>query len=323
MRVKLWGVRGSLPSPILPERLRERFEVLLTEFENQRAVQPNLQPSEFVKGLPVSSFGGYGGNTSCAEVTYGNSRLLIDAGSGLRGFSDQIMQADPKIQEFHIYFTHFHWDHLIGLPFFVPLYGKGKTIHFYSVDSEMENSLRTLFKKPNFPVPYDVIAPQVKIHRLQPRQVFRVGELACTPYNLDHPDPCWGLRVEAGGKSLAWCVDNEGTRTSRQELGVDLPLYQNADLMVFDAQYTFGEALERLNWGHSSAPIGLDIALREGIKQVLFVHHDPSASDEDVKSAEDQTQKYVSELTRAAKRSGQSEPRLNWRFASEGEVVEL
>lgn len=323
MRVKLWGVRGSLPSPVSPDRLRWRIERLLVQYERLRESNSSITAAEFLSSLPDHSVSGYGGNTSCAEIQMGKSRLLIDAGSGLRNFSDHVVQTDPGATDYHIYFTHFHWDHLIGLPFFVPLYTKGKTVHFYSVDAELENSLRTLFRKPNFPVPYESVQAQIKIHRIEPRQPFKVGELTCTPYGLDHPDPCWGLRIEAGGKAIAWCVDNEGTRTSRADLGEDLKLYQKADLMVYDAQYTFGEALERINWGHSSGPIGLDLALREEIKQTLFVHHDPAATDETIRHAEDQTRYYYEEILRARRRSGQPIPDLRWRFAFEGEVVEL
>jgi len=89
-----------------------------------------------------------------------------------------------------------------------------------------------------------------------------------------------GYRIENGGKVFSHCVDTECTRVSREELGEDLPLYQNVDLMLFDAQYTLMESIERVNWGHAAASLGLDIAMREGVKRVLFMHHDPASTDE-------------------------------------------
>jgi phosphoribosyl 1,2-cyclic phosphodiesterase len=323
MRVRLWGVRGSLPTPATPEQTRWRLEEVLSQFEKLRNSNVSISARQFLETLPAHLAGGYGGHTSCAEVSAGKSRLLIDAGSGLREFSDMIMQTAPTTDEFHLYFTHFHWDHLIGLPFFVPLYMKGKTIHIYAVHDDLEISLRALFNKPNFPVPYDAIQGQIKIHKLEARQTFKVGELAVTPFQLDHPDPSWGARIEAGGKSLAWAVDSECTRSSQEELGADLALYQNVDLMVFDAQYSFSEALEKLNWGHSSAPVGLDLAIRENIRLALFAHHDPSATDENIYQAEEQTKHYYSELLKARRRSGLPEPKLHWRFAREGEIIQL
>lgn len=323
MRIKLWGVRGSLPSPLSPHVVHERIREILTRFQGLRQSGVDISVDAFLDTLPTHFTRGYGGNTSCAEVTHGSTRLLIDGGSGLRCFSDMIMKTQPQTSEYHIYMTHFHWDHLIGLPFFVPLYMKGKTVHFYSVDSDLESSLRTMFTKPNFPVPYAVVEPQIRIHRLTPREPSQVGEFKLTPYQLDHPDACWGARVEAAGKALAWAVDNECTRTTREALGQDAALYNKADLLVFDAQYTFDEALEKLNWGHSSAPLGLDLSVREQVKRTIFIHHDPSASDETIRHAEVQTQHYHDEIVKHYLAQGSPIPELLWHFGCEGEVVDL
>jgi phosphoribosyl 1,2-cyclic phosphodiesterase len=323
MKVKLWGVRGSLPSPVAPERLRWRIEEALQQFERLKDAKVPISARAFLDTLPPHMLGGYGGNTSCGEVTCGDSRLIIDAGSGIRALSDILSRSEPAISEYHIYFTHFHWDHLIGLPFFAPIYARGKTIHLYAVHDQLEEAIQILFKKPFFPVPFAVIQKQVKFHKLEARKPFQIGDLSLTPYQLDHPDECWGVRVEGDGKSLAWCVDNEGTRGSREELGDDVKLFQNADLMVYDAQYSFGEALEKMNWGHSSAPVGIDLAVREGVKRALFVHHDPAARDETIREAEEQTQQYFDALARARKKAGLGDLELQWHFGREGELVKL
>jgi phosphoribosyl 1,2-cyclic phosphodiesterase len=323
MRLKLWGVRGSLPAPVPPETARLHLEETLSRFERLKDANLPVTVRGFIDTLPVHLAGGYGGHTSCAEVTHESTRLLIDAGSGLRAFSDWALRTEPKTDEFHVYFTHFHWDHLIGLPFFAPVYMKGKRVHFYAVHDDLEASIRTLFHKPNFPVPYDVVREQIHLHPLEPRKPFQLGGLTLTPYQLDHPDPCWGARIEAGGKALAWSVDTECTRITREEMGEDLALYSGADAMVFDAQYSFGEALEKINWGHASGPTGIDIALRENIKLALFVHHDPSASDEAIRGAEEETQHYYDELIRARKRAGLPVSELAWKFTREGDVIQL
>lgn len=323
MRVKLWGVRGSLPTPLSPAQLRERLEWVVTEFDRRKTSGQALKPADFIASLPAHVSGGYGGNTACAEVTHAKSRLLIDGGSGLRAFSEHILASSPKTEEFHIYFTHFHWDHVIGLPFFAPVYMKNKTVHCYAVHDQLEEYLRTIFRKPNFPVPYEVISKQIKIHKLEPRQPAKVGGFTLTPYQLDHPDPCWGARIEAGGKSLAWAVDTECSRITHEELGEDTKLYNGADLMVFDAQYSFDEALEKINWGHASGPIGIDLAMREGVKRVLFIHHDPAASDDTIRAAEEQTRVYYDEILRARKQAGLKTAELDWHFAHEGETIQL
>lgn len=323
MHVKLWGVRGSLPSPMTPDQIRERFVALLKDFEMFSKANPGLTAESFLQSYPSQYTGGYGGNTSCGEVTYGSSRLIIDAGSGIRNLSDHLLSLQPQPSEFHIYFTHFHWDHLIGLPFFVPMYMKGKTIHIYGVHDDLEACIRGMFKKPQFPVPFEVVQERVKFHKLQPRTPHQIGELTITPYELDHPDPCWGIRIEAGGKSLAWAVDNECIRATSDQLGNDVGLYKNADVMVFDAQYTFDQALEKMSWGHASGPIGIDLALREGIKQVLFIHHDPGATDNMIRAAEQETLQYFEEIMRARQKSGLGTAHLRWHFACEGEKIKI
>jgi len=323
MRLKLWGVRGSLPTPLLPSVVRQKIETAVLDFERQLSSPHKLSAQDFLASLPAHQISGFGGNTLCAEITHGSSRVLIDGGSGLRPFSTWLMANEPQTKDFHIYFTHFHWDHLIGVPFFPPMFMKGRSVHFYSVHDNLEESLRTLFRKPNFPVPYEVVKPQVHIHKIDPRKATQIGEIQVTPYQLDHPDPSWGARVEAGGRSLAWAVDTECTRISHESMGEDAKLYNDADLLVFDAQYTFGEALEKINWGHASGPIGIDLAMRERVKNVLFVHHDPAASDEMIRKAEEQTQAYQKEICRARRHAGLPIVDLSWRFAIEGDTVEV
>src|SRR5262249_32816435 len=119
------------------------------------------------------------------------------------------------------------------------------------------------------------------------------------------------------------CVDTECIRVTREQLGPDLELYQNVDLMIFDAQYTLMETIEKVNWGHAAASLGLDIAMREGIKRVLLMHHDPASSMEKVAAAEAQARRYYESLTRNAHRAGGVAHPVDWEFAYEGMVVEL
>src|ERR1035437_4546127 len=111
MRVRLWGERGSLPTLTTPEMVRFRLEEVLSQFENLRDSNVPVTAQQLLETLPVHLAGGYGGHTSCGEVESGKSRLIIDAGSGLREFPDMIMKTAPGTDEFHLYFTHFHWDH--------------------------------------------------------------------------------------------------------------------------------------------------------------------------------------------------------------------
>lgn len=324
MKVHLWGIRGSLPAPYTPAQVEERLAQTLEEFKVfQREGRDSVK--EFLDKLPPHRKGGFGGNTACIQVATSKTSLIIDGGSGLRRLGEQLMMGPCGLGrgQVHILFTHFHWDHLIGLPFFVPIFIPGNQIHFYAVQNDLEENIRAMFQKPRFPVPFEQLGAKIIFHKLEPRIPVQFDDVKVTPYQLDHPDPCWGFRFDHEGKSFSYCVDTECTRMSESELGRDRALYQNVDLMIFDAQYTFIEATEKINWGHASGPIGLDLAMREKVKRVFFIHHDPAAPDVKIAKAEEQTRDYYESVVRAAKERNEEVHELDWAFAREGMILEL
>jgi phosphoribosyl 1,2-cyclic phosphodiesterase len=291
----------------------------------RRGFTKESEIESFCAQLPRHLLGGYGGNTPCIEIRSGTDQVVIDGGSGIRKMGYELM-AGPcgrGTGEVHIFFTHFHWDHLIGLPFFTPIFIPGNTVHVYSVQPELKKVFETLFKKPYFPVSLESLGAKIVYHQLEPRKPYQVGQIQLTPYQLDHPDPCWGYRVEAEGKIYSHCVDTECKRSTRDELGQDLPLYQDVDLMTFDAQYTLMETLEKIDWGHAAASLGLDIAMRENIKRVVFMHHDPASSSEKVAAAEIQARRYYDSQLNNARRAGLSLHPVEWSFAFDGLTIEL
>ena len=320
MTIKLWGVRGSLPRPELPIAQYARTTALIKEY-----AKSGLDPEAFLQVVGPRMVGGYGGNTTCVEVRGPEGELIIDCGSGLRELGMELMRGPlGKGQgEAHILFTHFHWDHLIGLPFFVPIFIPGNKINFYAVQTELEDVVRTLFSRPFFPVGFEELPSKIQFHVLQPRQTFELRGLSVAPYELDHPDPCWGFRIEREGKSYAHCVDTECTRQTRDELGADIDLYTNADLMLFDAQYTLTEVVDKANWGHSVASFGLDMAFHERIKKVLFVHHDPYATRDKIAAGEAQAGEYYKSRFAELQAAGADPQPVEWSFAVEGTEVAL
>jgi phosphoribosyl 1,2-cyclic phosphodiesterase len=324
MKIKLWGIRGSLPTPKTPEQMHERLLNVVSGFEKAREKSP-LTPADYLKTLPAQESFGYGGHTACIEVSTLKTRLIIDGGSGLRCLGEKIMRESASLgkAKIQILMTHFHWDHLIGLPFFTPIFIPGNEIHFYAVQDDLEENVKRIFCKPNFPVSFESLASKIYFHKLDPRKAQQFDDITVTPYQLDHPDPCWGYRFDHGGKSFAHCVDSECTRASREQLGADIGLYQNLDLMIFDAQYTFHEASERINWGHASGPIGIDLAMRERAKRVLFIHHDPAASDAKIADAERQTREYYEASILAEKAKGQKPYEFDWSFAYESMEIQI
>lgn len=323
LRIKFWGVRGSLPASPTPQQQRQRILKLIS-----RALKIANQDSEkafhFLESMSTDLIGGSGTATTCVEVNSPQTTIILDGGSGLRNFSEHALK-NKKIygQEFHIFLTHFHWDHLIGTPFFAPHFIPGFTINYYAVQPELEQMIRGKFKKPYFPVPFEALKAKINFHSLTPRQPFKIKDISVTPYLLDHPDPCWGFRVQNDKSIYAHCVDTEANRKSPAELDADLPLYQNASLMYFDAQYTLPELAEKANWGHSASQIGLDLAFREKIDRVLFGHHDPGASPKQIQNLVKETREYYNWKLKSAETNRHEIHPVKWRFAHEGMVVKI
>ena len=271
----------------------------------------------FLSERKITKGNTFGGDTTCVEVI-GEKSLIIDGGSGLRLKGNELMAGDcgKGKGEVHIYMTHFHWDHLMGIPFFLPIFIPGNHIHFYSVDPMLEEAIKLVFTKPYFPVSFNALAAKIHFHQIPARKATLIAGLEVTPYKLDHPDPCWGARICHGGKSYAHVVDNEAKRVKPADMGEDLPLYQNLDLMYFDAQYGYDDLLKRVDWGHSSASIGLDIAFREKIKKVIFTHHDPMASDDELRNMMVINRAYYDSL------KDHFENTVEWLFAYDGLEIE-
>ncbi|MFN8845233.1 MAG: MBL fold metallo-hydrolase [Bdellovibrionales bacterium] len=324
MTVKFWGVRGSIPSSSDPEGWYHHIESVMRNFF-ALGYRDVSQITKFLSSQQIPLIGGYGTATTCVEINSGHSQLIIDGGSGIRSLSEKIMSGayGRGRGPYHIFMTHFHWDHVIGLPFFTPHFLPGTVIHYYAVQPELEKLIRGVFMRPYFPVAFEALQAKVHFHVLQPRTAIEVEGFKITPYKLDHPDPCWGYKVQMGSKTYSHCVDTEATRVSREEIGEDLPLYQGANLCYFDAQYTFPELAEKANWGHSAAQIGLDIAFREKIERIIFAHHDPGATSNTLQDLKKQTEDYYNYRLQKAQEKQEDLPRVQWEFAYESMEVKL
>jgi phosphoribosyl 1,2-cyclic phosphodiesterase len=221
-----------------------------------------------------------GGNTTCLSVHGKNSPLIIiDAGSGIRELADMVSRQTKKIRNFHIFFTHFHWDHLQGLPFFSPAgYMKDNTLHFYSPKSNLEQIIRGQMVPPYFPVELDAMAAAKRYIRLQ-NPGIRLGEMAIRWKKMRHPGGSVAYKMSHNGKSMIFSTDTELSPDDFKRTQENRRFFENADLLILDSQYTLGEAIEKYDWGHTSYSMAVDFAAEWNIKTLVLFHHEPLYND--------------------------------------------
>ncbi len=252
MEIRFWGVRGSVASS-------------------------------------GSSVARIGGNTSCVEVTSQGHRLILDAGTGLRGLGDELLRAMPV--DATLLFSHLHWDHVQGFPFFGPAWVPTSKLTLYGPGVDGEQQLRSVLANqmtpPTFPVPLSAMRAKLDFRSALPGQAFETGPFRITPIELPHPQGCLGYHVEADGVRFAYCTDVEMTVQALDRRVADM--MEGVDALVLDAQYTPDEYEGRVGgskqgWGHSTMVDAAHIAQALHAGRLFLFHHDPSHSDDQVEA---------------------------------------
>jgi len=278
MTIHFWGVRGSLPSPQLPSQLRSKISAIL-----ERLTPDDIKTSEnrerFLGTLPPWLFGTVGGNTPCVTVTCESVRdmIVFDAGSGIREFGAFTVKERPKRDHFLIFLSHFHWDHLQGLPFFNPAYDPSCTLDFYSPLRNLESALHGQMTSPYFPVHMESMASKKNFNQLT--EPMQVGNINVSFKKMNHPGDSYSYKLAEGDRNFIYATDTELSTNDFQKTEENTAYFQDADCIVLDSQYTLGEAIEKYNWGHSAFSMAADFAATWGIKQLVLFHHDPGYDD--------------------------------------------
>lgn len=288
MKIKFYGVRGSLPTGLTAEEVESKIVAALEKFVQSGLTQKKDIPA-FLEQLPHHAKSTMGGNTTCLKISTEDGFVIVDSGTGIRQLGLEHFQ---QVKKYHLFQTHFHWDHTAGLPFFNPIYIPGYQIHFYSPYEDFAEHIKVLFRHPNFPVAYEWLASAQYFHHIEKYDATQLFGMNISALELDHPNGSFGYHFEQEGKTLMVCVDTELKRMSRESMGQDLPYYQNLDMLVFDGQYTINEVLQKQDWGHCSAHVGVDLCLREGIKKLVVTHHDPLSTDEKLYELSQEVQAY-------------------------------
>lgn len=260
MRVKFWGTRGSVPTP---GRATEKF----------------------------------GGNTACVEIVAQDHRLILDAGTGIRELGLVLAEEGPSAST--ILFSHLHWDHIQGLPFFTPLFLRGFEITFFApaqLKSPLKKVLNSQMATDVFPVGFADLSADIRFETLAKRGIT-TGPFRITALPQQHPGGSWAYRVEADGRTVYYSTDNE---TDPDDVGdaraQQIEAYRGANLLVVDAQYTLHEYPSRRGWGHGVLEHVATLALEAGVDRVAITHHDPMRDDEELTALERRIRKLAPDL---------------------------
>lgn len=229
----------------------------------------------------------YGGNTSCVEMRVGNQLLIFDGGTGLRVLGQSLLPEMPL--DAHLFFTHSHWDHIQGFPFFVPAFVKGNRFHIYGAiapnGSTIEQRLTDQMLHPNFPVPLQVMGADLKFHDLEVGDSVTLSDtlsdITVETALLNHPGEAIGYRINWQNQAVAYVTDTEHF-PDRLDENV-LHLAREADLLIYDATYTDEEyhnpKSSKVGWGHSTWQEAVKIAKAASVKKLVIFHHDPLHDD--------------------------------------------
>lgn len=245
--VHFWGVRGSIPSP----------------------------------GLNTVR---YGGNTPCISMQVGGKRLIFDGGTGLHVLGQSLLSQMPV--EGHLFFTHSHWDHIQGFPFFTPAFITGNKFNIYGAiapdGSTIEQRLNDQMLHPNFPVPLQIMQSTLSFHDIKPGQPIQIDDIEVETAHLNHPGEAVGYRVNWRGGAAVYVTDTEHYPNHLDENV--LWLARDADVLVYDATYTDDEynspKSPKIGWGHSTWQEAIKVAEAARVKTLVIYHHDPSHNDD-------------------------------------------
>lgn len=261
MKITFWGTRGSIAVP----------------------------------GKDTTS---YGGNTTCLEMELNSDKkVIIDAGTGIRALGEKLSSEEEHVA-IHLLITHIHWDHVLGFPFFAPIYKPSTKIMIDGYPTCMKGLRYTFDNKMGdgfFPIQFDDLKAKIQYIDKLSHGALEIEDILIESIDLQHPQGGFGFRFREGDKTLVFLTDNElrddaWTGRSPEDY---VAFCKDADILIHDAQYTPEEIKVRKGWGHSDYEAAVELAHRADVKRLVLFHHDPSRKDSELKKIENACRKLA------------------------------
>lgn len=282
MKVRFWGVRGSVPTPITPQQIQNKISAVIQRITAKDIESPDAR-EKFIAKLPDWIYGTVGGNTPCVQLKSSEGHdFILDAGSGLRGLGK--FSSKPNDNRYNIFLSHFHWDHIQGLPFFDPVFNPETKIDFYSGVENAEEILRKQQEAHFFPVSFDALTKNISFHCLKPKKMVQVCGVKVNCCKMNHPGDSYSYSFEENGRKLVYATDVELSQDDFCPTEEKECVFRNADAIILDSQYTVEEAYKKEHWGHSAFCYAIDFAVHWGIKRIFLFHHEPMYDDKKLNS---------------------------------------
>lgn len=295
MKLRIWGSRGSIPVSLTAPDVRAKIVQALqgavaVDLSDQAAIE------SYVDGLGFDVAGTFGGHSSCVQIeTGGQEHVVLDLGTGVRALGQQLLArfGAQAPQTYHVFLSHLHWDHIMGLPFFTPVYIPGNRIVVHTCHPHAEFALRRQQDEPSFPVRFDQFSAQFTFHVATPGEAFDVDGTRVIAHAQRHAGDSYGWRFERAGKCLVYSTDSEHRLEDEDERAGFVAFFDRADVVVFDAMYSLAEAISvKADWGHSSNIVGVELCQAARAKRLLMFHHEPANSDRQIARILDETRRF-------------------------------
>ena len=304
MRVRFWGTRGSLPVALTAADVRDKLLATLRAARG-RPMATEADLKKILASLPFATTGTYGGHSACVQIETGSfDHFVCDMGSGLRPFGQSVMAerggGSRGGQTFHIFLSHLHWDHIMGLPYFVPAFVPGNRVVIYGGHAGLEAALRRQQDPPSFPVDFSIFGATLEFVRLEPGRRHEIAGVGVTPMLQRHTGDSYGYRFEAQGKVVVYSTDSEHPLAQPEHTQRFVEFFRGADLVIFDGLYSLADAVSvKADWGHSSNIVGVELCQQAGVRHLCLIHHEPIANDAAIDTVLAETRR-LEEITRGA-----------------------